>query len=347
MLKFGVQMWAAPFSLETLKITGESFPVADSSFAFGVSNNDTLVYIERSAAIQQLTARDRAGRKAGAIGAPAQHIRRPMLSPDGTRIVFSAVEGVKSNIWITEVDRPVKVPVTYARGDSRESYDNPVWSPSGDRVAYSSWSQGRFSIKSRPVDGSGAEVELVTSPTSLGIDQWYKADQILLVRLSSSRSMEFIKIPASLPEEDAPKGNVLPYAEYNGRVSPDGALLAFVSTQSGRPEIYVRPMSQSAGGRQVSEAGATQPRWRRDGKELFYVEGNSLMAVPVTSSGTGFSIGRPQLLFTLESGFANGYDVYPDGQRFIIPEPVEGSKPPSLRVVQNWSAAFSPKRSNP
>ena len=240
---------------------------------------------------------------------------------------------------------------------------NPIWSPSGDRVAYSAWNsehaaagpmgrQRRHSLRSRPFDGSGVEVELFTSSTPLQLYNWFKPDQVTLSRLDAASSrwwMEFAKIQASPQEldEDVRKGRTLAYSEYHGRVSPDGALLAFVSTQSGRMEVYVRPMSQTAGGRQVSEGGASQARWRRDGKELFYVEGNSLMAVPVTSSGTGFSIGKPQLLFTVESGFASGYDVYPDGQRFLIPEPVEGGKPPSIRVVLNWSAAFAPKRSNP
>jgi hypothetical protein len=95
----------------------------------------------------------------------------------------------------------------------------------------------------------------------------------------------------------------------------------------------------------VSEGGASQPRWRRDSKELYYVEGNSIMAVPVTGSANTFSIGKPKLLFTVESGLASGYDIWPDGQRFLIPEPLEGMKPVGIRVVQNWSAAFASNRS--
>jgi serine/threonine protein kinase len=347
-LQSGPQMWAAPFSLKTLKVTGESFPMADSDFAFGVSNNDTLVYVERSAETRQLTIRDRAGRKADVIGTPAQEVRFPSLSPDGTRVAFSAIDGLKRNIWISEVDRPVKTPVTFARGDLREFYDNAVWSPSGDRVAYYGGTPGRYSVRSRAADGSGADVELVASPGYFQIAEWYKPDQILLTRFDRASSqywMEFVKIPSPQLEEDR-KGSALPYSEGGGRISPDGALLAFTSTQSGRREVYVRPISQRAGGKQVSETGASQPRWRGDGSELFYIEGNSLVAVPVTRSGSGFGIAKPQLLFTVESGFGNGYDVWPDGQRFLIPEPLEGAKARSIRVVQNWSAAFAPKRSN-
>ena len=105
-------------------------------------------------------------------------------------------------------------------------------------------------------------------------------------------------------------------------------------------------MNQSAGGKQVSLGGATQPRWRRDGKELYYTEGSSVMAASVSSSGSSVTVGKPQLLFTIEGIRCWGYDVWPDGQLFLLPELVEGSKPPSIRVVQNWSAAFGPKHSD-
>ena len=345
------QILAAPFSLETLKITGEAFPLADSSFMFGVSNNDTLVYLERSAAMRQLTTRDRSGRRIAVIGASAQELRYPVLSPDGTRVVFSASDGINRNIWIAEVDRPVKTAVTFARGDSQPGfYDYPTWSPTGDRVAYFAFAPPQQnSIRSKAADGSGAEVDLVKSSAFMTLSQWYKLDRILLFRRdpqSGHTSLEFVPIPSSGAEMDSPKPSVLPYSEQGARVSPEGAFLAFVSTQSGRNEIYVRSMNQSSGGKQVSEGGAAQPRWRSDGKELYYTEGNSIMAVSVSSSGSSITFGKPQLLFTIDGGMQSGYAVWPDGQRFLFAEPVEGSKPPSIRVVQNWSAAFGQKHSD-
>ena len=346
-MQSGVQLWGVPFSLKTLKITGEPFPVADSNFVFGVSNNDTLVYLDRSAPMRQLTARDRSGRKAAVIGAPAQDLWSPVLSPDTTRVAFSAAEGITRNVWIAELDRPVKTPITFARGESRDStfFDAPAWSPAGDRVAYRMGNQELWAIRSKSADGSGAEVDLVTGPEYIIPSQWYKPDRMLITRWdrqSGQASLDFVSL-ASRTEADTRKPN-LPYSEQNPRVSPDGNLLAFASTQSGRTEIYVRPLNQTAGGKQVSEEGGNQPRWRRDGKELFYVEGNSVMAASVSSSANSVTFGKPQLLFTIEGGMSWGYDVWPDGQRFLIPEPVQGSKPPSIRVVQNWSAAFGSKR---
>jgi eukaryotic-like serine/threonine-protein kinase len=316
-----------------------------------VSDNDTLVYLERSAAMRQLTIRDRSGRKTAVIGAPAQELRYPVLSPDGTRVTFSADEGFSRHIWIAEVDRPIKTRVTFETGDSGrvDFYDYPTWSPAGDRIAYFAFVvPEQYSIRSKAADGSGAEVTLLKSSAFPGLSQWYKSDRMLLYRRdpqSVNTRLEFVSVGGSGAQTDPPnKPEVLPYSEQGARVSPDGGLLALVSNQSGQNEVYVRSMNQSTGGKRVSERGANQPRWRSDGKELYYSEGNSIMAVSVSTSGGTITLGRPQLLFTIEGGVQSGYAVWPDGQRFLFPEQAEGSRPPLIRVVQNWSAAFGSKR---
>lgn len=130
-------------------------------------------------------------------------------------------------------------------------------------------------------------------------------------------------------------------AENVPKLSPDGRFLAYVSDESGRYEIYIRSFPNGAGKWQVSVNGGTKPRWSRDGKELYYVESNALMAVPV-STGQGLTLGQPQKLFEsadLRSAYtAPNYDVAADGQRFVTVAPVEGGKtePPKIRIVQNW-----------
>ncbi len=127
--------------------------------------------------------------------------------------------------------------------------------------------------------------------------------------------------------------------------SPDDRFVAYVSSESGRSEIYVRPFPEGRGKWQVSINGGTQPRWSRDGKELFYVEGDQLMAVSV-STAQGFSPGTPKLLFRdrwLRSSYPKQrYDVSADGRRFVLREAVEGAsdKPPAIRVVMNWYEEF-------
>ena len=136
------------------------------------------------------------------------------------------------------------------------------------------------------------------------------------------------------------------FAELAAKFSPDGRYVAYVSNESGQMEVYVQPFPE--GGRKVtvSSKGGRKMRWSRDGKELFYVEGETLVAVSV-SSGSSFSVDSATRLFEhpgLRSGYTYpSYDVSADGQRFILAEPVElgaDAPEPSIRVVQNWFAEF-------
>ena len=138
-----------------------------------------------------------------------------------------------------------------------------------------------------------------------------------------------------------------PYRESNAKLSPDGRLVVYLSNESGQDEIYVRPFPEGGGRTAVSTNGGTQPRWSRDGKEIFYVEGTTLVAVQVSTS-PDFSVGSVTRLFehralTQESGWPVArYDVSADGRRFVLPVPVdeEAEQEVSIRVVENWYEEF-------
>jgi hypothetical protein len=134
--------------------------------------------------------------------------------------------------------------------------------------------------------------------------------------------------------------------ESSPRLSPDSRYLAYVSTESGRDEIYVRPFPSGDGKWQASINGGRRPRWRNDGSELYFQDGDTLMSVSA-STARGFTLGRPEVLFEspdLDSRFrtAPSYDVSADGTRFLTFAPVEGSKeePLKIRIVQNWNEEF-------
>ena len=132
-------------------------------------------------------------------------------------------------------------------------------------------------------------------------------------------------------------------AEHSSKFSPDGRYLAYLSRESGRDEVYVRTFPGAEGKRQVSFNGGVQLRWSRDGKELFYVEGETLIAVSVTTEPR-FEAGKAKRLFsdpnlTWQERTMPQYDVSPDGQRFVMIEPAERSRP-VIRVVQNWYEEF-------
>jgi hypothetical protein len=136
-----------------------------------------------------------------------------------------------------------------------------------------------------------------------------------------------------------------PFILVSSKLSPDGKYLAYESDESGRYEIYVQPFPQGGRISPISANGGRQPRWRGDGKELFYVTGNVVFAVPVTTVG-GFSAAEPQRLFEAAPGAFEGpghhYTVTPDGQKFIIVEDAEGepATAPAIQVTQNWFAEF-------
>jgi hypothetical protein len=133
------------------------------------------------------------------------------------------------------------------------------------------------------------------------------------------------------------------FNQHSGQLSPDGRFLAFCSDESGRYEVWVRPFPEGGGKWRVSARGGITPRWSHDGKELFYLEGYTLMAAPVSTT-TGFSVGAVVELFqdaSLGQGSA-GYDVSADGKRFLLVEQVQDgeTKAPAIRIVQNWFEEF-------
>ena len=137
-----------------------------------------------------------------------------------------------------------------------------------------------------------------------------------------------------------------PASEQAPKLSPDSRFVVYMSNESGRNEIYVRPFPEGAGKWQASADGGEKPRWSRDGTELFYVQGTSLMAVPVSANAQAVVLGQPQQLFEssdlLQIRSTPSYDISADGKRLVLvaPEQVEESAPPKIRIVQNWYEEF-------
>jgi hypothetical protein len=126
-----------------------------------------------------------------------------------------------------------------------------------------------------------------------------------------------------------------PFLEADGRFSPDGRWVAYTSSETGVLQVFVRPFPGPGPNRQVSGvAGSYTPRWRRDGGELFYVEGGRLVAIPVTRPGVALEFGSPQTLFTFPRGWQGTFEPSPDGQRFLIARTVAEASP--ITVILNW-----------
>ena len=337
-------LWALPFSIETLKPTGEAFPIAENVGGPSLGADGTLVYLDfLGLEGQQLVWRDRGGRKLGVIGQPQETMLNLALSPDGGRVAVWGFEDGNDDIWVHEVDRPLKRRLTF----DANTANNSIWSPSGKEITFQSLGQGNYDIFSRPADGTGEPELLAGTDLQECPNDWSPDGKYLLYRvddLENGMDLWYLK-----GKEDSSGFDSVPFLqtsfnEYAAMFSAQGRFVAYVSNQSGQDQVYVRPFPEGEGQWQVSTQGGVQPRWSRDGKELFYVEADTLMAVEV-STRPSFTTAATTRLFrhpNLRAAAEHDYDVSPDGQRFVLVETVESeeAKAPSIHVVENWFAEF-------
>ena len=334
-------LWALPFSLEASKPTGEAFVIRQNASQPSVANDNTLVYLEgRCGGGQRLIWCDRKGTKLGEIGQPQDFIRWPSLSPDKRWVAATGKAGAsaRAETWIHDTARPVKKRLTF-----NGSYV-PIWSPNSKPLTFRSNRNGTPDIFNRLVDGSQEVTQLVAGAGDEGATCWSLDGRYLLYDANSPETLFDIWYLRRGEEgkgwEEIPFLQT-PFRESVAQFSPDGRFVAYLSDQSGRWEVHVRTFPEGKGEKKVSTHGGTQPRWSKDGKELFYVEEDTLVAASVTLEPS-FSVISSTRLFT-HPGLASiwphwEYDVSADGQRFVVRE--LGQEPPVIRVVQNWHEEF-------
>jgi Tol biopolymer transport system component len=341
------ELWVLPFSLQTLNATGEAFPLVAGSRNASIAADQTLVYLDSPDVRQrQLVWRNRTGEKVGEIGQPQQNISHPVLSPDGRRVAVAGVEPDTGNdVWIHEVDRPVKRRLTFDLAQD----GRPQWSPSGLDVTFQSNRGGIADIFRRAADGTG-EAELLAATEANGIPYGWSRDGDYLVYTSrgeeTNTDLWYLNRKDDEDEFESIEFLATPFRETAPNLSPDGRFVAYCSNASGEFQVYVRPFPFGDGQWQVSETGGCQPRWSRDGSELFFVDKDTLVAVELTTSPS-FATISTTVLFS-DPGLVGAsaashvtYDVAADG-RFVLKEFVEDAEPelPVIRVVQNWYEEF-------
>jgi Tol biopolymer transport system component len=271
------------------------------------------------------------------VRAPIEGFR---VSPDGQRIALDVQDRRwgTSDIWIHDLARGIPTRVHVDRTDEVR----PVWFPEGKRLAYRSDRRGPPDIYTIDLGISGSERSLlhllsVETPLDVSPDgRWLAYQQ------DTRRTGDDLWL---FPLEG--KGEPTPFLqtsfdETDLQFSRDGRWTAYVSNESGRPEVYVTPFGRSGEKVRVSTAGGRQPRWRRDGGEIYWVApGGELMAASLRSSDDPLRIGAPVALFRLETGIEQ-YDVMPDGTRFLVSTALSKVPRPPIEVVVNWTAALKP-----
>ena len=344
-------LMAQPFDADKLQVTGEAFQVVErlryaspaALSGFSVSDNGVLVYITGNPVPNQLTWFDRSGRQLGTVG-PTATYSSVRLSPDEKRVAVSRTDppAVTPDIWLIELARGVA-----SRFTNDPAMDIlPAWSPDGSHIAFSSNREGAMKLYQKLSSGAGGDDELLKSGENRFVLDWSPNGRFILYRTQNARTLSDVWVLPMLGD-----GNPYPllqtkFAETFASFSPDGRWIAYVSDETGTEEVYVREFQGSGETWHVSTSGGSFPRWRRDGKELFYNSDGKLMTVDVKGSGSRFAAGVPKLLFekNIASSFglnvrlAATFDVSADGQRFLIAVPVEESSPALITVVLNWTA---------
>jgi len=316
---------------------------ANGHAPFSASAGGMLAYRTGAAAARtQLTWFDRSGASQGRLGQQGFY-RNPVLAPDGARVALELVDpqGRNQDIWIGDVGRGVMTRFTF--DPHNDIY--PVWSADGTRIMFASDRDGGvFNVYQKAANGATDEQLLVKSADDMAPYTRSPDGRYLLYRLNTTG---LGILPLTGDRKQRPLLQAV-FTQSQGQVSPDGRWLAYVSNESGPYEVYIRSFPDLTGKWQVSQGGAVHPRWRGDGKELYYYASDGrLMAVPIKGDtaaeiGTAAPLFGPRLLNgpNVSTGFRAQYDVTPDGRRFLLNVPLEEDAPSPITVVLNWTAAL-------
>jgi serine/threonine-protein kinase len=310
---------ALPFDARRVRPTGAPVTIARDLFQpdgigtrAAVSRSGSIIYVQSGAITQrQLTLLSRSGQVTATLGEP-RAFAGPRFSPDGSRIAVDITDegGGGSDVWVLDVAQRAWSRLTTDRISNR-----PVWTPDGRRLVYSS----NADLWWIAADGSGRPESLLVANGSRYAGS-VTPDGRTVVFQESGGDRNGIR---SLAFDSAPAAQVVIPASFNESapaLSPDGRWLAYQSDEAGRMEVYVRPFPQPGPRVPVSVQGGTEPAWSRDGRELYYRTGDSLMAASVSLSPAFIVTGRRRLFngAFLGGGFFREYDVAPDAQHFVM-----------------------------
>jgi serine/threonine protein kinase/Tol biopolymer transport system component len=345
----GSILTAQTFDARTLQLSGDPFPVAeqigyddsDSYSSVSVSQNGVMVYLRGSISNRQLVWFDRTGKQQETPG-PSGEINDIVLSRDGKRLAMQRLDQGNSDIWLMDLARGVPSRFTF---DAR-SEDNPVWSPDGSQIVFSSGT-GNGDVHSdlyrKVSNGVGTQELLLKSEISKESTDWSSDGRFIVFQAYDPKTDADIWILPLFGDGQPYPFLQTQFTESQAFFSPDGRWLAYTSNESGRTEVYVQTFPQSGGKWLISSRGGSQPHWRSDGKEIFYVAPDrTLMAVEVNTSST-FETSAPKPLFATQvNGYTapNRYVVTADGQRFLVNSPAGEVNQTPITVVLNWTSSL-------
>jgi serine/threonine-protein kinase len=343
---------AAPFDLETLQVTGQPFLAADGVFMsnntgfaeFDVGGDGTLVFAPGPVEGGERTPVwvDRQGRSSP-LPLPQRSYLHPRLSPDERQLAIE-IEGATHDLFTYNFARGTLTKLTL---DGVSHW--PLWTPKGDHLTFRAWRGGGFTMWSMPADRSGEEERLTTIGAMQSAASWAPDGKAMaFTQVNLDTGPDVYVLPLSGDRTPVPVAHSR-FAEGSPKFSPDGRWLAYSSTESGRPEVFVQPWPGPGPKIQVSTDGGTDPLWARQSGELFYRNGDKMMVSSV-SLGQKLIVSKPQLLWEghYSAGMSSScgvpgptsanYDVTADGQGFLmIQDKDQDAVARQLTVVLNWA----------
>ena len=361
----GGSMFRAPFDLMRLSVTGSPIPLREQvtidsgngSANFAITADGTLVCADGPPVVDPRSVVLRLDRRGTEKGLPllTASYYEPRLSPDGKTLALGKCEGESCKLVLYDLERNVLTPLTSEPG----RFFSPVWSPDGRRLAYSGFAVGAPTLFVKNTDGGSPAQRLTDAPTETREaaefpNSWSPdGSSIAYIRVSRLASGNADRDVWVVPPDGKRRARAwfeTPYAEYGAAFSPDGRWMAYVSDESGRKEVYVRPFPGAGGRIKISSEGGAEPVWTRGGRELLYRQGNQFLSVDVRTE-PGLAAGTLHVLFSgdfLPGGREDapfGYDVTPDGNTIYAVREISAPEPDRrLAIVTNWTSMIARER---
>jgi Tol biopolymer transport system component/tRNA A-37 threonylcarbamoyl transferase component Bud32 len=347
----GSVLFAARIDPRDPRVTAAPLPVLDGvggeatsgASHFSISHDGTLAYLPGATdELDELVWVDMEG-KIEPVGAPLRLYNQVRVSPDGTQLLVAAGPArAVGDLWLYSLARETSSRVTFDQKCS-----SPCWTPDQRRVVYRI-EAGQYQIRVQPLDGSEAPRVIHSDADPVLVSGITPDGSTVLFQKYGSGTSDVLVVPIDGSAPARPLWEE-PSAQYSGVVSPDGRWLAYTSQEGGIDDIYVKPASGQGGKWQVSVDGGIVPVWSPDGKELFFVRGDTMMSVTIDAREGQVTAGTPKKLFDFPPGRRaerdlRTFDITPDGKRFVLMRSATpGLGRREINVVLNWNAELDAK----